>query len=344
MKDGQWKRRPLRMMSAIVVIATLAMLLGTRGAPDRARAQEATPVATAQTAPPPNTPPSREEVIAQGLAIFDIEPAIWRVVEIEPPIFDDAQEFTGDVSFLLQVEGVTIVRNETTFKRARLEPGEGYFFSAEDPYLRYSLLGTASRAWSIEYVPPDAPDDEAGGTVIYKSDPIARFQPGTRDLELVRNILLPGEAAPLPSHRDPAVVLGTGGTVTVQAGDAAATLAVGNGLLLPGTAVLSNTGDTPVSYVVVATGARVPDPGAEAAPTDGGETPAGTPEATATTAAAASPTAIPADDPDADGLTDTREAELGTDPANPDTDGDGTNDGDEVFLFATDPNDPNSKP
>lgn len=44
-------------------------------------------------------------------------------------------------------------------------------------------------------------------------------------------------------------------------------------------------------------------------------------------------------DSDGDGLTDGQEAELGTDPNNPDTDGDGINDGDEV-ANGTDPLDP----
>lgn len=43
------------------------------------------------------------------------------------------------------------------------------------------------------------------------------------------------------------------------------------------------------------------------------------------------------EDSDGDGLSDAREAELGTDPNNPDSDGDGINDGDEVTL-GTDPN------
>jgi outer membrane protein OmpA-like peptidoglycan-associated protein/opacity protein-like surface antigen len=46
----------------------------------------------------------------------------------------------------------------------------------------------------------------------------------------------------------------------------------------------------------------------------------------------------PADnDPDKDGLTNDEEAKLGTDPNNPDTDGDGLNDGDEVRKYKTDP-------
>lgn len=47
-------------------------------------------------------------------------------------------------------------------------------------------------------------------------------------------------------------------------------------------------------------------------------------------------------DSDGDGLLDWQEAELGTDPFNPDTDGDGLSDGDEVNLYRTDPLNPDS--
>jgi serine/threonine protein kinase len=42
-------------------------------------------------------------------------------------------------------------------------------------------------------------------------------------------------------------------------------------------------------------------------------------------------------DLDADGLADTQEAAMGTNPDNPDTDGDGLTDGDEVLIYRTDP-------
>src|SRR5208283_3871441 len=42
-------------------------------------------------------------------------------------------------------------------------------------------------------------------------------------------------------------------------------------------------------------------------------------------------------DPDHDGLTNAEEKELGTDPHNPDTDGDGISDGDEVLKYHTNP-------
>ena len=47
-------------------------------------------------------------------------------------------------------------------------------------------------------------------------------------------------------------------------------------------------------------------------------------------------------DRDADGLVDTQEAVLGTDPNNPDSDGDGLKDGDEVLIYSTDPRNPDT--
>ncbi len=47
-------------------------------------------------------------------------------------------------------------------------------------------------------------------------------------------------------------------------------------------------------------------------------------------------------DSDKDGLDDVREIELGTDPLNPDTDGDGLIDGDEVIIWKTDPLNPDT--
>ena len=47
-------------------------------------------------------------------------------------------------------------------------------------------------------------------------------------------------------------------------------------------------------------------------------------------------------DSDNDGLLDSQEAEIGTDPYNPDTDGDGLSDGEEVNRYRTDPLNPDS--
>jgi hypothetical protein len=332
----------LRIGALLAVCSLVAMTIGIRPGPSGVFAQEASPVAL------PSAPESREEVIAQGLAIFDVNPAIWRVVELRPALFDEAESVTGDVSFTLQISGVTVIRNEVTLKRARLEPGEGYFMSAEDGYLRYALEDNGSVAWSIEYVSPDASDEDAGGDVIYKSEAIDQFPAGTRDLELIRNVLLPGESSALPSHNSPVLVLATTGQVELSAGpDASVTLSPGDGLVLPGDANVINNGDEAASYVVVVVGARVPDPGETLSSGDEEEAPAdetAAPSETETPEPTATATATSAPDRDEDGLSDSEEATVGTDPTKADTDGDGTSDGDEVYIYGTDPLDSSSHP
>jgi len=56
-----------------------------------------------------------------------------------------------------------------------------------------------------------------------------------------------------------------------------------------------------------------------------------------TSVADAQPDAVPAADRDDDGLSDADEAAFGTDPDDPDTDGDSLSDGDEVYVHDTDP-------
>ncbi len=376
------RSRSLRALAALTILALFGALLAARGGPVSVRAQEASPVPQEQT-PAPNLPRSREQVIAQGLAIFDTEPAIWRVTELTPPSAEDAASFTGDVSFTLQIAGATVIRNEVTVKRARLEPGEAYFMSAGDPYTRYAATDD-SRIWVIQYLPPDAPEIE-GGTVIFQSDPIERFPPGARDLELIRNILLPGEASAFPSHQREAILLVTEGTI--DAGGTA--LAAGQGMVVANRPVITNTGITPAAYVVVAIGARVLSPGEQATSSER-RTP--TPEASPTAEPSPTPTPelVPGEDVDGDGLTNEVEQQrgtnpfeadtdrdglpdgeevnqhgtdptkadtdgdglddgeeirsTGTDPKNPDTDGDGTSDGDEALVYGTDPADPNDHP
>lgn len=93
--------------------------------------------------------------------------------------------------------------------------------------------------------------------------------------------------------------------------------------------LLSAPSDTAPAPVVPTTPVVTPPAGAAVPP----PTSIGIPAASATTSSA--PTTFV--DSDADGLSDTREQELGTDPRNADTDSDGLSDGDEVLKYGTNP-------
>jgi Bacterial TSP3 repeat len=313
--------------------ATPATAVASQEASQQAQPASPTPAPSPVASETPTStpaPPSHALVIAQGLVIPPAEPAVWRVREINPPPADEAQSESGGFSFTLQVEGVSVIRNDITNKRARLEPGEAYFMSADDPYTRRAEGERTSRAWVFEVVPPDTSTEGLEGTVIYTSETIDTWPQDVRDLEMSRNILFPGESAVLPSHTAPVLVMVLNGRIDVAppGGASPTALQTGQGIVADDLN-LTNTGDNAASYVAVALGQRVPDQS---------EAPPATEE---TPEAEASPTAAvaldPAADQDSDGLTNGDEQQRGTDPNKADTDGDSLSDADEVNTYDTDP-------
>lgn len=295
----------------------------------------ATPVTAATPAPSP-TPISHGQVIAQGLAIPPDGAAVWRVREVTLPASDEAESVTDGFSFTLQMQGVGVIRNDITNKRARLEAGEAYFMSADDPYTRRAESEHTSRSWIFEVVAPNASTEGLEGDVVYTSDTIDSWPAGVRDFEMVRNLLLPGETSALPIHTAPALVMITSGSIDVlQPGGSPTTMNPRQGIVADDLTLTNNSNAT-ATYVVVTIGQRVLDQPQSSSST---ETPsAETPSAEATTAA---PTATAALDPnadtDGDGLTNRDEQQRGTDPTKADTDGDGLTDMEEVQTYHTDP-------
>jgi hypothetical protein len=323
MREGARTHGAPRALLVLAVVAALA-LLGTGGGVRQGIARQDEPETTTRS--------PYAQVIAQGLAAFDEDVAyVWRVREISPPLEEEAGPGEAIAfSFVWQRAGITIVRNEDTLRRARLEPGEAYYQSAGLIYTYFRIGETPSRAWIIEIVPADSDASELGGEVVYTSQEMNSVPAGTWDLELVRNVLLPSEEADVPAHTGPALILPTFGDLeTVNEGGAASTLGVGDGQLTVSPLVLRNPGEDPVTYLVALIGDRVLEPGETPEPEATAEVPDGSPEAT--------PLPGPRDDNDEDGLTNEEEAELGLDENNPDSDGDGLTDGEEVEDFDCDP-------
>jgi len=279
------------------------------------------------------------QTIAQGLAAFDgMNSGMWRITEISPKNADSAPSVTVPwFGFLYQVDGTTIVRNDETGKRARLEPGEAYFFSAGDDYTRYREE-TASRAWLIEVVPTDAKESDAPGTVIYSTPPIGNFPSDTRDMELAGGNLANGADATVPNYEIDALLIITMGSLEVTTGEKTVTLDAPSAVPISDEVSITNSSGDAAVYAVAKIGNPVAD-FSGSAPAD--ETDAGTPVDSSSDAEA---TVDPMQDTDGDSLIDTDEAVYGTDPNNPDTDGDGYDDYTEVVTYNTNPLDPNEWP
>lgn len=331
-------------------------------------AQEmASPVATATTVsavPAGMTPDILPEAphlqtIAQGVVTID-GPVVWRVRElsVSPAA---APEFPA-ASFVLQRTGATVIRNELTGRRTRLDPGEAAFLPAGDPVLRNAVGTTPGLLWDIELLSPEAVTDGASstGTVLFTSDATNDYPRGTFAAEVARNVLLPGEGAIVPPYTGPVLVLVTSGQIEVTPeGGQTVPLLVGDGRLISGRSALRNTNTQAAAVVIAAldepvTGSEpttgiaqatatlpaVPDPETEVPPVASVVVqPTPVPEMVPTLVPAdVAPPPVAAADTDGDNIADEDELTIyGTDPYVWDTDGDGLGDGEEVFGYGTDP-------
>ena len=293
----------------------------------------------------PDTP---NIVIAQGLAVPPESPSRWRVREIEPLSADEAGPLTPDFSFAYQRSGATIIRNEVTGKRTRIEPGEAYYFSAGDEYTRFRDGSDPSKTLIIEFI-TEGDEGSSDGQIRFDSDTIASFPAGTYDYELYRARLAAGEKTSFPAHTGPALIFVIQGSIELMPqGGNAGTLAANSGQIVDGEAAIA-AGKEGAIYIIAAFGDRVLDPGETPEATESAATPApteaSTPKASPEAKVAATPAVTatakplaPSADEDRDGLLNGQEVTLGTDPYNPDSDGDGLTDGDEVQRYKTDPN------
>jgi hypothetical protein len=274
-----------------------------------------------------------EQTIAQGLAAFDgFSKGMWRITELKPLAADEAPSVTPQYyGFLYQMAGVTIVRNDVTKKRARLEPGEAYFFSAYDTYTRYRE-DTVSRAWLIEIVPTDAREADAAGTVIWNSGQIGGYPDDTRDLELIEANVMPDGTATVPQYEVDGLIMVTVGSLKITDAEGSTQMDAPAAVFLTSEAEIENLGSEPANYLIAKVGPKVAD---FVPPVN---------EDAATAEDTSSEEVDPMLDTDGDSLIDTDEAVYGTDPTIADSDYDGYSDGDEVIVYETDPLDPNSYP
>jgi hypothetical protein len=337
-------------------VVTPTAVVGSASGPPPTATEAAQPAASATETvgpadAPVNDPGQGIPVLAQGLIYLNGDAVFWHVRQVELGSSNDAPSVTGNARVILQRSGVSIIRNDLTGKRARLEEDEAFFASAGDPYTAIADGDASSVVWIFEI----SNSDEVGDGAFYLSPNVSGYDEAVYDMEFSRFLLQPGATVDLPQQDGPALVVVVTGSVNVTSTDGETELSTQEALTVREGATITASDGGQVELVTMTVGPEVSDDTAAPPPV-----PASTPVAAADTDSvqdtqpeepATGPDAVeppsapssdasnldPAGDEDGDYMTNGDEIALGLDPFDPDTDGDRLLDGQEASDFGTDP-------
>lgn len=200
------------------------------------------------------TGPGFPAVLAHGLAYVTGDDVVWQVRETSMPSASKAKSTTSNAAILLQRDGSSIVRNDVTAKRAKMDPGEAYFRAAGDGYT-VMAEGKESIVWTFELVNPD----DVAIDAFYESPTLDNLDEGVFDMMLTRYVLTPGANVDLPQHSGAALVMVSSGEVEVDAGGRRSALEQSDGQTLADDATVTNTGSSDAVFVYVYLGDEVDD-------------------------------------------------------------------------------------
>jgi hypothetical protein len=204
-------------------------------------------------------------VLAQGLVYLTGDDIVWQVREVE---LSGNETVKGNARVVLQRSGASVIRNDVTGKRTRIEQGEAYFAAAGDPYTTFAD-GGSSVVWIFEL----GNSNSVGEGAFYLSPDVPGYAEATYDVEFARNTLGAGETANFEGGSGPSLLMVLSGNVNVTAESGEASLTAKDGLVVTSSATVASTGGEAV-YVTMTVGPEVSDASAAApqAATTGNDT------------------------------------------------------------------------
>jgi hypothetical protein len=204
------------------------------------------------------------QVIAQGVASLPDE-VVWSAVfhSIEP---GGAVELApAGAGFVLVDTGGVLVTAEDD--ATLLAPAEAAFQGGTSPVRLTPLGERPAGVFSLDLITPQAAT--SGGIPVYTSAPFD-VAAGARDIDLVRDLLEPGESTTVIGNETPVLVLVTLGAIRVEATDgSSAELRVGEAATFSGDLVITGAGQAPATFIGAVVGRAAPlagTPGAAATP------------------------------------------------------------------------------
>jgi hypothetical protein len=218
---------------------------------------------------------SAAPVLAQGLVYLTGDGVIWQVREVT---LSGSETVTGNARVILQRAGATVVRNDLTGKRTRLEPGEAFFAAAGDPYTTVPDGNAPSTVWVFEV----SNSNQVGEGAFYLSPDVPGYGEGTYDFEFTRYVIPAGQTVDYLGESGPSLLVVLSGTAEVTLKSEVASLNTKDGLVVDSSAVIGAPGGEAV-VVALTIGPSVsdassappqaqPTPSASAAESGGDET------------------------------------------------------------------------
>ncbi len=203
--------------------------------------------------------PGYPAVLAHGLAYVTGDDVVWQVREVVVDEVDQASPTVSEAAVLLQREGSSVIRNDVTGKRAKTDPGEGYFRGAGDGYTIMAENGDPVM-WHFELVD----ESDVALDAFYESPTIDDLDEGVYDMMMTRYVLPAGESVDLPDHSGAGLVMVVSGEIEIDTDGDRSLLEEGDGQSLQDSASASNTTNTPGVFVYVYLGDEVSDASAGA--------------------------------------------------------------------------------
>jgi hypothetical protein len=223
-------------------LLALVLIIGLIGLPGLAKALQSGEVFSPAS--------GHAQVIAQGVAALPPE-AAWRTVFHSIAPGASGELGTDSTGFVLVDTGGVVV--EDGDRATVLAPTEASFRGASAAHL-VPIGERPTGLFAIDIVPAENADDAGGGIPVYASAPFTAPS-GLRDIDLVRDLLEPGESTTVIGNEAPVLVLVTLGAIRAEATDgSSASLRVGEAATFSGDIVLSGEGQAPSTFVAAVIG------------------------------------------------------------------------------------------